>query len=907
MGRSIRRLGVSCAGAGSKRSDRCTVLPTLRGTAPRVTDTSPPLARPGGMPSTLGRSLVQSMTRVSGRLLAMLLVALLGLADAVPTTGAGDTALALPATAQEPCTSGIPTVDTTFGRSILTSIVTSGDGAWVVGMTTPSEDLRYAIAIEWDGAAWPVMSMRRPRAEQALFALDRGPRGSLWAAGYRSTSVGDRPMLMRLSNGRWIPMRLGAAGRKTGVLTGVAAVTDRIVWTVGYRGARGGQRPFAIRHTDSGWSEDDPPLAGGSDGALLDVDSAAGAATWAVGWVSLRGVPHPYAVRRARGRWQVLRPPLRRASEGVLTSVAVGSDGKAWAVGYRISGGRYVPLVERWTGRRWRSMTFPMSGAAIAMLRAVQLDDQQRPIVAGTRWDASTGGWRGVVGRLANGRWTVTEAPVLAGGSELRDVAEGPDGEAIAVGANGLRSLTFGVCADDVVAPGPPPPVGTSAPSLPTGSTTLSAAPASQATPAPSTGPDASVGPAPLPSPRVKHRPARPAPLPKRRGGYRVSARDVAASAGVDRKSTSTYGAVKVDIDRDGWPDLLVGRHSDPAWLLLNHGGRYALAKGVSFPGVDRHGCTSADANGDGRPDIFCSTGALHGAGVKKQELWIQQPDGTFQDRAVEMRVADPVGRGRLAVFFDLDHDRHADLFIANRPDRTDGLPSRHRVLANPSGDRYEPRSVMGFDPAGGADCIVAADLDRDGWEDIALCQRAIGRPDGQGLRILRNNKGRLVDVTDRVGIPVANVVDVVVTDMDRDRTPDLVQITPWELRVWLRRGDRYVAGYRRTLSSAVALASGDVNGDGAPDLYVVQGTMDRQKRDLMLVNRGRGDRFRSMSVPQATTGSAEDVIALDHDRNGLADFLVLNGRGSLRAGPIQLIAFSPVGTTRSARKRQGR
>ncbi len=373
---------------------------------------------------------------------------------------------------------------------------------------------------------------------------------------------------------------------------------------------------------------------------------------------------------------------------------------------------------------------------------------------------------------------------------------------------------------------------------------------------------------------------------------------------GLDRKATSTYGSVKLDVDRDGWPDLLIGRHSSPAWLLLNRGGRYTPAKDISFPGIDRHGCTAGDADGDGRVDIFCATGALHGAGVKTHELWMQQPDGTFQDRAVEMRVADPVGRGRLAVFFDLDHDDHADLFIANRPDRTDGLPSRHRVLANPSGDRYVPRSVLGFDAAGGADCIVAKDLDRDGWEDIVLCQRAVGRPVGQGLRVLRNVRGRLVDVTERVGIPAANVVDVAIADMDGDRLPDIVQITPWELRVWLRRGDRYVAGYRRSLTSAVAIAAGDVNGDGAPDLYVIQGTMDRQVRDLMLVNGGDGTRFRSMAIPQAKNGSAEDVVAVDHDRNGLVDFLVLNGRGSLRAGPIQLIAFYPAGITRSARRR---
>jgi hypothetical protein len=833
---------------------------------------------------------------VSGRLAILALAAILGLLPSIATAGAERTALALPATTDASCAEGQGTLDTAFDRSILTSIVSSRDSAWTVGMTTLNEDdPRYALAAQWDGSSWPVMRMRRPKAEQALFAIDRGPRGSLWAAGYRNSANGYRPMLMRLAQGRWIPMRLGQVGRTEGILTGVAAVTDRVVWAVGYRGARGGQRPLALRHLGSGWTELDPPLAGGSDGALMDIAAGPGGVIWAVGWVSLRGAPHPYAVRRVNSRWQVLRPALRGASEGVLTSVTVGSDGRVWAVGYRISGGRYLPIVERWSKGRWRSVPFPDERTAITLLRSVQLDRDGRPIVAGTRWDASTGDWRGIVARRAGGRWEVSSAPALTGGSELRDVAEAPDGEVLAVGANGGRSLTFGVCPPELVVPqGPPPAVGTSAPALPERSPT---------SPGPASSPGPSPTASPAPSPAASKPPRKPSPLPARSSGYRVTARDVAASLGIDRRQTSTYGAVRTDLDADGWPDLLIGRHSEPAWLLRNRNGRFAPAQGVSFPNVDRHGCTSGDANGDRRPDLFCAVGALHGAGVKTNELWIQQPDGTFVDEAVRLRVADPVGRGRLALFFDLDHDRYADLFLANRPDRTDGLPSRHRVLANPSGTHYEPRSVLDLDAAGGADCAVAADLDRDGWQDVVICQRAIGRPDGQGIRVLRNVRGRLVDVTRRVGIGTANVVDAVVADMDGDRLPDIIQITPWELRVLLRRGDRYLTGYRRSLVSAVAVAAGDVNGDGRPDVYVAQGTMDRQVRDLMLVNDRTGKRFRSIGIPQARSGSAEEVLAVDHDRNGLSDFLVLNGRGSLRAGPIQLIAFYPAGTARAGRK----
>jgi hypothetical protein len=42
--------------------------------------------------------------------------------------------------------------------------------------------------------------------------------------------------------------------------------------------------------------------------------------------------------------------------------------------------------------------------------------------------------------------------------------------------------------------------------------------------------------------------------------------------------------------------------------------------------------------------------------------------------------------------------------------------------------------------------------------------------------------------------------------------------------------------------------------------------------------------------MPQARGGYADSAIPIDHDRNGLTDFLVLNGKGG--PGRVQLIAF---------------
>ena len=71
-----------------------------------------------------------------------------------------------------------------------------------------------------------------------------------------------------------------------------------------------------------------------------------------------------------------------------------------------------------------------------------------------------------------------------------------------------------------------------------------------------------------------------------------------------------------------------------------------------------------------------------------------------------------------------------------------------------------------------------------------------------------------------------------------------------------------------------------------------MRGNDKRNKPDRLLVSKGKGTKFVSVKIPTTSSGSADDVIALDYDKNGLVDFVVLNGR--IKAGPIQLLASFP-------------
>ena len=63
---------------------------------------------------------------------------------------------------------------------------------------------------------------------------------------------------------------------------------------------------------------------------------------------------------------------------------------------------------------------------------------------------------------------------------------------------------------------------------------------------------------------------------------------------------------------------------------------------------------------------------------------------------------------------------------------------------------------------------------------------------------------------------------------------------------------------------------------------------------DQVYLNNGTGRRFIPMSsIPSTDQGKAEAVVPIDHDGNGLTDFLALNGNGTAE-GPLQLNAFYP-------------
>jgi hypothetical protein len=350
--------------------------------------------------------------------------------------------------------------------------------------------------------------------------------------------------------------------------------------------------------------------------------------------------------------------------------------------------------------------------------------------------------------------------------------------------------------------------------------------------------------------------------------------------------------SVVFDYDRDGTSDLLLSRHQLYGTELF-HGaadGTFTLVK--TLPLADRHGCDSADFNGDTWPDFYCAVGALKGTtSNKSNELWLQDPvthDFALVDGAWGAR--DGAGRGRDVAAFDANGDGRQDLFVGNAYGNQ--FPSPNRLFINTGGAFVEQPSPA-INKSGGI-CVAPADYDADGDVDIYVC----GTPNHL---LRRNADGSYTDVGKTLGLAPLSAQgrDGDWVDIDRDGRLDLVQVYPTALYIYYSKGDgTFTRTLVRTLQKGRNAAAADVDRDGDPDLYVVNGrTADGSGNlpDYLMMNAGNGRTFQDLpGLPQATTGGGSNVSVIPNYL-GRPALVVTNGDdgGANFKGPRQLLVFS--------------
>jgi len=372
---------------------------------------------------------------------------------------------------------------------------------------------------------------------------------------------------------------------------------------------------------------------------------------------------------------------------------------------------------------------------------------------------------------------------------------------------------------------------------------------------------------------------------------------DDGALVGLPQQVSGGYAIEPHDVNGDGWPDLLISHHGAGAELYMNEPGPDGMRVfRVAFRFVDtihhrpdRHDCAWGDVNQDGREDLYCAKGAHGGTEEKWNELWIQQPDGTFVDRAHAYGVEDIWGRARHPAFLNLNGDRYPDLFIGNHEPRRDGRPTPNRTFINVHGVRFKEVRVGLTGPVG-SHCVQVVDVNHDGRDDLLLCG-------DRRLRLyVRQPDGPLfVNRAARYGVHPVLAFWARIVDVNGDGRGDLVVEQTHRLTVQLGRPDGHFGPpvYSMELEKGHGFAVGDIDGRGGPDLLAVQGCVnDRNIDDILLLNDGTGRDWTREPIPEDTPGCGDAAAAVDFNRDGKADLIVLNGNGGNDPGPDQLLTI---------------
>jgi enediyne biosynthesis protein E4 len=232
-------------------------------------------------------------------------------------------------------------------------------------------------------------------------------------------------------------------------------------------------------------------------------------------------------------------------------------------------------------------------------------------------------------------------------------------------------------------------------------------------------------------------------------GGFHFT--DVSASSGVmaawaERPLDLSFTPNFVDVNEDGWPDILVSSDFGSSRVFINRGD--GTFRDATDPAVvtDENGMGSAigDWDGDGHLDWFVSSiwepsGVAGGNwGTTGNRLYRGHGDGTFED-ATDVAGVRHGFWGWGSTFADLDDDGWLDLFHVN------GWSDPHAVnfQADPArlfvgtggGGAMERSAAVGLVDDGDGRGVVAFDYDRDGDLDLFVSNNQ------QATRLWRNDR----------------------------------------------------------------------------------------------------------------------------------------------------------------------
>ena len=272
-------------------------------------------------------------------------------------------------------------------------------------------------------------------------------------------------------------------------------------------------------------------------------------------------------------------------------------------------------------------------------------------------------------------------------------------------------------------------------------------------------------------------------------------------------------GVAAGDVNNDGLPDLYFTANQGQNKLYLNKGNPEVSGQGFHFEDATEAagvggkgnwttGVTMADVNGDGYLDIYvCNVGNYKGF-TGRNELFINNKNGTFTEQAVAFNLAFQ-GLATQAAFFDYDNDGDLDCYLLNHSTHDAGRNFDVTYRATPN--------------------AIAGD------------------------RLMRNDGSQFTDVSAEAGILSSKIgygLGIALSDINQDGCMDIYISNDFQENDYLyynncdgtfREGSAMSLGHQSNFSMGSDIA--DFNNDALPDLV----TLDMKPEDEKTLKKSAG------------------------------------------------------------------